>query len=64
MKMRDTKQMVRWALLLMATAALVALAVPNIGFGQTLNDLNHGTVQKITTVTNGRASSTSYTGRH
>jgi len=62
--MRDTKQMVRWALLLMATAALVAIAVPNIGFGETLNDLNNRSVQKITTVRDGRAASSLYNDRH
>ena len=46
--MQDTKQMVRWALLLMATAALAGIAVPNLGFGATLNHLNNGSVQKIT----------------
>lgn len=46
--MRNTKQMVRWALLLMATSAIVAIAIPNIGFGETLNDFNNGSVQKIT----------------
>jgi hypothetical protein len=62
--MRDTKEMVRWALLLMATAALVAIAVPNIGFGETLNDLNNRSVQKITMVRDGRAASSLYNDRH
>jgi hypothetical protein len=47
--MRDRKQMVRWALLLAAAAAIVGIAVPNVGFGETLNDLNPRSVQKITT---------------
>jgi hypothetical protein len=46
--MQDTKQIIRWALLLMATAAIVGLVVPNLGFGETLNQLNPGSVQKIT----------------
>ena len=47
LEMQDTKQIVRWALLLMAAAALVGIVVPNLGFGETLNHLNHS-VQKIT----------------
>ena len=46
--MRDRKRMVKWALLL-AAAAIVGIAVPNIGFGETLNDVNKGSVQKMTT---------------
>ena len=48
LEMQDTKQMVRWALLLMAAAALVGIVVPNLGFGETLNHLNDRSVQKIT----------------
>jgi hypothetical protein len=46
--MRDRKQMVGWALLLAAASAIVWIAVPNIGFGETVNDFNNGSVQKIT----------------
>ena len=45
--MRDWKQIIGWALLL-ATSAIVGIAVPNLGFGETLNDFNNGSVQKIT----------------
>lgn len=62
--MQDTKHIIRWALLLMATAALIAIAVPNIGFGQTLNDVNNHSVQKITMVRDGQAVSTSDIDRH
>jgi hypothetical protein len=47
--MRNRKQIVRWALLLAAASAIVGIAVPNIGFGETFNDLNNRSVQKITT---------------
>jgi hypothetical protein len=51
--MQDTKQMVRWALLLMATAAIVGMVVPNLGFGETLKNFNNGSVQKITMLRDG-----------
>jgi hypothetical protein len=51
--MQDTKQMVRWALLLMAIAAIVGMLVPNLGFGETLKNLNHGSIQKITVLRDG-----------
>lgn len=52
--MRETKQMILWALVLMAISAIVGIVVPSIGFGETLKDFNDGSVQKITKVGDGR----------
>ena len=48
-KRRHQKQIVRWALLLAAAAAIVGIAVPNLGFGETLNNIKNGSVQRMTT---------------
>lgn len=46
---------IAWVLLLVAISIVVGIAVPNLGFGETLKTSDHISVQKITTITDAKS---------